>query len=237
MKLKSSIEAMPTHVAIIADGNRRWAKQQGFIATVGHEVAGEGAHLREIFKEAKGLGIKYVSLWGFSTENWKRDKLEVNALFNVMRKAIINLRKDAHENKSCVKHIGRKDRLPKDLMGEIETLEKETKEYNELYVILCIDYGGRDEIIRAFNKILKENKVDLNEDNFKNYLDTFEIPDPDLIIRTGGEQRTSGFMPYQSVYSEWYFTKTYFPAFGAKDLRKAVGVFLKRERRFGGNGK
>jgi len=139
----------------------------------------------------------------------------------------------AHKNKIRVRHIGRKDRLLKEVIASLERLEKETIIYNNFNVNFCIDYGGRDELIRAFGKMLKEGRKDIDEIKFANYLDTREIPDVDLIIRTSGEQRTSGFMPFQSAYSELYFSEKYFPDFTAEDLRLAVEWFSSRKRNFG----
>jgi undecaprenyl diphosphate synthase len=153
------------------------------------------------------LGVKYLSVWGFSTENWKRDKKERDALFDIILKDIQSFRKDEEKNKIRMIHYGRKDRIPEALRKEIEMLEKETGKNTKITLILCIDYGGRDEIVRAVNKILKSGKKEVNEKEFSEYLDTKGIREPDLVIRTAGELRTSGFMPFQSAYAELYFVK------------------------------
>jgi undecaprenyl diphosphate synthase len=232
--MKSDI---PIHVAIIPDGNRRWAKENGLIKTAGHVRAGSYENLKALFDSAKKLGIKYVSFWGFSTENWKREKTEVNQILNVIEKGVDKLLKNVRQEKTRFRHIGRKDRLPKELIEKLERLENESKDFGENFVLLCIDYGGRDEIVRAVNKIIKTagHLGDVEERTFSNYLDTKGIPDPDLIIRTGGEKRFSGFMPFQSVYSELYFTDVYFPDFDGKELKKAVEEYSNRKRRFGGD--
>ncbi|MCX8159223.1 MAG: polyprenyl diphosphate synthase [Candidatus Pacearchaeota archaeon] len=224
---------VPLHVAIIPDGNRRWAKEKGMISTDGHRKASSYEHIKELFDEAKILGVKYLSFWGFSTENWTRDKKEIDEIFKLVKDAIIRWEKEAHKNKIRFIHIGRKDRLPRELVSDFEKLEEMTKNYNDFNVLICLDYGGRDEIIRAVNRILADKKTKISEEEFMNYLDTKGIPEPDLIIRTGKERRLSGFMPFQSVYSELYFSDVYFPDFDACELREAISEYLKRERRFG----
>ena len=226
---------IPKHVAIIPDGNRRWAKEKGLIATMGHEKSARYENILSLFNEAKKLNIKYLSVWGFSTENWKRSKLEVETIFDLIFDLVKKLKKDSHSNKIRFRFIGRRDRLPKNLLEELKLLEIETKDYKEFNIQLCLDYGGKDEIIRAVNKILKDKKEIVTEEIFEKYLDTFEIPDLDLIIRTSGEKRISGFMLFQSTYSELYFVEKNFPDFKKEDLRKAVNEFSKRKRRFGGN--
>lgn len=225
---------IPQHVSIIPDGNRRWARKHRLEIWAGHRVAGNYDNLNSLFSEARRLGVKYLSIWGFSTENWKRNKKEIDIIFEVVYKGLERCLQEAKKEKVSFKHIGRKDRLPKKVVQILEKLENETREFNENYVLLCLDYGGRDEIVRTVNKILKSGKKEINEKDFAEYLDTSGIPYPDLIIRTGGEKRLSGFMPFQSDYAELYFTKTYFPDFDAKKLRKAVKEFSKRARRFGG---
>ncbi|MCH8945373.1 MAG: di-trans,poly-cis-decaprenylcistransferase [Nanoarchaeota archaeon] len=224
---------IPKHVAIIPDGNRRWAKEKGLIATVGHEKSAGYENILSLFSEAKKLNIKYLSVWGFSTENWKRSKLEVKTIFDLIFDLVKKLKKDSHSNKIRFRFIGRRDRLPRNLLEELKLLEIETKDYKEFNIQLCLDYGGKDEIIRAVNKILKDKKEIVTEKIFEKYLDTFEIPDLDLIIRTSGEKRISGFMPFQSTYSELYFAEKNFPDFKKEDLREAVNEFSKRKRRFG----
>jgi undecaprenyl diphosphate synthase len=228
-------EKVPKHVALIPDGNRRWARKKGLKETAGHMMSGSYENLKELFSAARDLGVRYVSVWGFSTENWKRGKTELDALFEIISKGLGKFIENADEEKVGFRFIGRKDRLPKKLVEKIEELEKRTKDYRKFTAILCLDYGGRDEIVRAVNKILQKADTvkSIDEKQFANYLDTKDIPDPDLIVRTGGEKRLSGFMPFQSDYSEVYFTDTFFPDFGAEELKKAVEWFEKIERRFG----
>ena len=225
----------PAHVAIIPDGNRRWAKEKGGEGIKGHEKAVETDRVIGLLGGAMKLEIKYFSLWAFSTENWKRNELEKKFLFQLLIKVIGNIKDYLIKNKIKFRHIGRKDRLPIDVIKVIADLEAKTKENQEFNFSLFLDYGGRDEIVRAVNKILKEGKKGVNEGEFERYLDTKDIPDPDLIIRTGGEQRLSGLMNYQNSYAELYFTDIYFPDFDAFELKKAVEWFSNIERRFGGD--
>ncbi len=224
---------IPNHVAIIPDGNRRWAKEKGLKASVGHYTAGSYDSVEKLFREAENLGVKYMSIWAFSTENWNRSKEEIDAVFRVVLKGVERFRKNAHINKIRFRHLGRIDRVPKNLAKEIKKLEEETKRYDKFNVQLCLDYGGRDELIRAVNKIIKDGKKKISEKVFGKYLDSNGIPEPDLIIRTSGEKRLSGFMPFQSSYSELYFTDKYFPDFKGEDLRKAIEVYSYRKRNFG----
>ncbi len=230
-----SAKKPPIHIAIIPDGNRRWARKRGLNFMMGHKKAADYSKFISSISEAKKLGVKYISLWGFSTENWKRDKKEINSIFNIIFQNIKKLRNDAGKNRLRFRYLGRRDRIPKKLLDAIENLERETKNYTDFNLQLCLDYGGRDEIIRAVNRIIKDKKKKIDEKTFSNYLDTADIPDPDLIIRTSKEQRMSGFMPFQSTYSELYFSKKYFPDFDIKELKKAINEFKKRKRRFGGN--
>ncbi len=226
---------VPQHVAIIPDGNRRWAKNKGLESTFGHYKAGAYENLEELFREGKKLGIKYMSIWGFSTENWKRSDKEKEGIFELILSGVDKFAKDAEKNQIRFRHIGRKDRLPKQLVSALVNLEKVTENYSKFNVQLCLDYGGRDEIIRAIKSALKSNSISLDEEAFSKFLDTQGIPDPDLIIRTGGEKRISGFMPFQSTYSELYFSDIFFPDFNAGELRRALKEYGKRARRFGGN--
>lgn len=223
---------IPKHVVIIPDGNRRWAKERSMKPWEGHAKAGTYDNLNALFQEAKRLGVKYMSFWGFSTENWKRDKKEVEIIMRLILKGL-NEFEEKMESDIRFVHVGRKDRLMNKLVEQIKNLEEKTKNNSGLYVILCLDYGGRDEIVRAVNKIVGEGDKLESEEDFSKYLDTKVIPDPDLIIRTGGEIRLSGFMPYQSTYAELYFTDVYYPDFDPVELRRAVSEYSRRQRRFG----
>lgn len=226
---------VPKHIVIIPDGNRRWAKEKGLAVSLGHYKAGSKGNMKSLFEEARKWGVKYLSIWAFSTENWTRDYKEVKAIFNLVLKNIKEFLKEAEKYKIRFRHFGRKDRLPAELKKTLGELEERTKNYDEFNVQLFLDYGGRDEIVRTVNKLIKDGAKRVDEQTFSSYLDTAGIPDPDLIIRTSGEKRTSGMMPWQSVYAEYYFTDVYFPDFDARELRKAIESFGKRERRFGGS--
>lgn len=232
MKEKIRTKNIPVHVALLMDGNRRWAKGNKLPKLEGHRRSAN--NLEEIMTHAKKLGIKYLTLWAFSTENWRRDKKEVDYLFDLLREFTKRYKKKFLAEKNRYKHIGRKDRIPNDVKAIIEDLEKSTKEFDTFTVITAIDYGGRDDILRAVKNLNNSGKK-VNQKNISDFLDTKGIPDPDLIIRTGGELRLSGFMAWQAAYSELYFTDTLFPEFGPKELEKAIKDFSKRKRNFGGN--
>ncbi len=223
-------EKLPQHIAIIPDGNRRWARERKLPDFLGHK---EGyKRVEELVHQAKQLGIQCVSVWAFSTENWKRAEGEKKELLSLIAKGLQSLHEKALEKKSRFVHLGRKDRLGNELLELIETLEEETKEYTTFTLCVAIDYGGEDELIRASDEY---KKSDTEGKTLYSFLDTSKhnVPAPDLIIRTSGEKRTSGFMPLQSVYSEWYFSEKYFPSFGKEDLHLALADYTSRERRQG----
>ena len=226
-------KAVPRHICIIPDGNRRWAKERKLNIIEGHKASSSEQFIMALVNEGRRLGVKYLTFWGFSTENWNRDKKEVDDVLNLVLKVIKKFRGKFIEDKVRFRHLGRKDRLPKSLVFEIEKLERETREFNDYNVQLCLDYGGRDELTRAVNKMISNGVKEVSEQELARYLDTEGIPDPDLIIRTSGEKRTSGFMPFQSSYAELYFTDVKFPDFGPEELRKAVEEFSRRKRNFG----
>ena len=226
---------VPKHVVIIPDGNRRWARKHGWKPWVGHRKAMTTNRMRDLFEEAKSLGIKYISFWGFSTENWDRDQQELDILWDIYRKMASKWKDEFIKQGVRFKHFGRKTKLDKDILESMAELEEVTKDQNKLYFQFCLDYNGRDDLVRAFNKILKEGINEVDEKTIAKYLDTGDhTPDPDLIIRTSGEKRTSGIMAYQAAYAELYFTDKYFPEFKAEDLRMAVLDYSSRTRRFGG---
>lgn len=228
-------DKIPIHVAIIPDGNRRWAKAQGLAGSEGHKRAIEKEKLISLLNKAQEIGVKYLSLWGFSTENWKRGALEKQILFKIFIQVANDMKEYAHKNKIRFRHYGRKDRLPKKVVEKLKEFEEETKDYSNFHFQLCLDYGGRDEIIRAIQKIPKEEIQNMTEESFKKYLDQPEIPEAELIIRTSGEVRLSGFFLYECAYSELYFLEKHFPDFSPNDLEEAVKKFSKRNRRFGGD--
>lgn len=227
---------IPTHIAIIMDGNRRWAKLHGLDPVKGHEQAATNA-VEPLIQKCVDLGIKYVTFWAFSTENWKRDEEELKGLFNVFRFALGSLALKFIQKGAKLRILGDISRFPEDIAKKsLEMISASSKNHN-ITVTFALNYGGRDEILRAVKKIVKDGiapeKID--EDLFSSYLDTAGVPDPDLIIRTGGEQRTSGYLPWQSVYAELYFTSVLFPDFTPDLLEKAIAEFGNRDRRFGGN--
>ncbi|HAI22863.1 TPA: di-trans,poly-cis-decaprenylcistransferase [Candidatus Collierbacteria bacterium] len=224
------------HVAIIMDGNRRWAKAQGLDPVKGHEQAAKKA-IEPLIEKCVELGIPYVTFWAFSTENWKRDEVELKGLFEVFRFALGSLALRFIQRGARLRILGDISRFPKDIAQKsLEMITKSSKNH-KITVTFALNYGGRDEILRAVKKIVANNtpveKID--ESLFSSYLDTAGIPDPDLIIRTGGEKRLSGYLPWQSVYSELLFTPTLFPDFTPDQLILAIDDFLKRDRRFGGD--
>ena len=226
---------LPKHVAIIPDGNRRWAKKKGRPAFEGHRFAAQTA-LPNLVNELMRLGIKYFTFWALSTENLAgRSKKELSHLFNLIRISLKSKYKEFKEKKIRLKVIGDLIKLPEDLQKEAYKITKETMKNEKMTIVLGLNYGGRNEIIRAIKKIQNQkSKIQiLTKENFGNYLDTAGIPDPDLIIRTGGEKRLSGFMLWQSEYSEFYFSDLYFPDFTAKELEKSINNYSERQRRFG----
>jgi undecaprenyl diphosphate synthase len=221
----------PNCIGFIMDGNRRWAKERNFPTLKGHQEGSK--RLKEIIKNASELGINNLIFYAFSTENWKRSEEEVSYLFKLMEKEFANI-KEVHESKLKVKFIGERDKFSKGLIKLIENLEEDTKNYENGLVAIALSYGGRAEIVNAVNNIIKEGKhEEVNEEIFSNYLWTKNIPNPDLIIRTGEAMRLSNFLPWQSVYSELYFTSTYWPDFDKEELEYALEAYSERERRMG----
>ncbi len=230
---------VPNHIAIVLDGNGRWARAKGFSPAFGHEEAAR--RLKNLINACRYMGVHTLTLWGFSTENWKRHPKEVNHILNLVKNTIKEYLKDADKEGVKFIHLGRKDRLPKLLTQLIERSERETK-HNTKYVLnLALDYGGRDEITRAIQKIVADNipveKID--ENLISSYLDTNNqpYPEPDLFIRPSGEQRTSGFMPWQMAYSEYYFEEVHLPDITPEKIKAAILDYSRRRRRFGAKDK
>jgi undecaprenyl diphosphate synthase len=229
------MDNLPKNIAIIPDGNRRWAKEKGLPTFEGHKKGFNQAI--EIGKKARELGIKVLTLWAFSTENWKRTSEEISYLMDLYYQMIeINIQ-DALKEKIRIIHLGRKDRISNKLRLKIMEAEEKTKNFDKYYLAIALDYGGRDEIIRTINKI-NQSKISIknfSEEKINQFLDTKDLPypSPDLVIRTSGEIRTSGFMIWQAAYSEWIFYPKYFPDFTPFDLEKCIEEYKKRKRRFG----
>lgn len=230
------LEKIPTHVAIIMDGNRRWAKQKGLPAVEGHDYAAMHA-IEPIIDRCAALKIPYVTFWAFSTENWKRDQQEISALFSVFRKGLRVLATRFIKKGARFRILGEINRFPKDIAQKSLELMTQSQKNKVVTVSFALNYGGRDEILRAVKKIIDKGikAKDVTEELFSSMLDTAGIPDPDLIIRTGGEKRLSGYLPWQSVYAELYFTPTLFPDFNAQEFDKALEDYQGRDRRFGGD--
>jgi len=221
------------HISIIADGNRRWAKSKGLYSHLSHGIAGEYHNIVKLANYVKDKEIPTLSFWVFSTENWNRKETEVREIFDTIERGIDMFLEDFNINKYRISHLGRKDRIPKRLAQRLNLLEERTKEYKDFNLIFGVDYGGRDEIRRMVKKILLSEIKNLEGLNLNSFLDIPHMPDPDLIIRTGGEKRLSGYLPLNSSYSELYFLDKSFPELSTKDLEQAIKDYLKRERRFG----
>ena len=232
---------LPEHIAIIMDGNGRWAKQRGLKRTEGHKRGAEV--FREICQYCTDIGIKYVTFYAFSTENWKRSKVEVTAIMNLLRKYLDEMFERADENEEagyCVKFIGSREGMPKDIVKMMDTVESRTSDKNTTYINVAVNYGGRAEITAAVKEIakgVKEGKIsidDIDEDMISGGLYTAGQPDPDLIIRPSGEYRLSNYLLWQSAYSEIYIDDVLWPDYTPKDLDRAIEEYGRRNRRFGG---
>jgi undecaprenyl diphosphate synthase len=221
---------LPKHIVIIPDGNRRWARVQKKEIFRGHEQGVKNTI--GIFEESLRLKIPYLTFWGFSTENWNRSEKEIKYLMHLMRNFFDRLKEKMFEHHVQFRHFGRKDRLPKDIATYLQKLENDTEMFTNRSFGLALDYGGRDEILRAIKK-LKNSGKQISEENFSHALDTYGFPDPDFIIRTSGEYRLSGMMPWQGTYAELYFTDKLFPDFDVSQFRYALIDFQNRRRRFG----
>lgn len=226
--------AVPVHVGIIMDGNGRWAKQRNLPRTSGHKEGLDVA--KAIVKAAAEIGIKYVTLYTFSTENWKRAQEEVGFLMNLIRGHLRAEFQFYKQNGIRIKHLGDLSGLPEDVQTEIKKAMEETADFTGLTVVLAINYGGRDEIVRGVKKLLSERKSisDITESDISNSFDIPELPDVDLLIRTGGELRLSNFLLWHAAYAEFLFTNTLWPDYNKEEFLKDIDSFKNRTRRFGG---
>jgi len=225
---------LPHHVAVIMDGNGRWAKKRNLPRIEGHRAGIES--VREIVETCARLGIKVLTLYAFSKENWKRPKKEVAFLWRLLEEYLKKEDKVLVKNKFRLLVIGERDKIPLSVQKQLERVEKLTENYDTLTVVLALNYGGRSEIVEGIKKLLKENEVDvdaLNEEKFSSYLYTARLPDPDLVIRTSGELRVSNFLLWQIAYSEIWITQEFWPDFRRKHMLQALIDYQKRERRFG----
>ena len=238
MAAKDITGTMPSHVAIIMDGNGRWATARGWPRLVGHRRGAEG--VRKIVEAAPGLGIRYLTLYAFSTENWKRSTEEVIGLMTIFARYIQSEAERLSREGVRLRFIGGRERLDKKLQKLMAGIEERTKDNDRLHLTVAINYGGRDELARAARRIataVAEGRLrpeDVTEDTVGDYLDTFDIPDPDLVIRTSGETRISNYLLWQSAYAEYEFTDTLWPDFTPEELGTILDRFSDRERRYGG---
>ena len=229
---------IPQHVAIILDGNGRWAKSKGMPRNYGHTVGAK--NVETVCQTAHDMGIKYLTLYAFSTENWKRSAEEVGALMQLFRFYMVRLLKVASANNVRVKMIGDRTRFDQDIIDGINRLESETKDNTGLTFVIAVNYGGRDEITRAMKKLAadcaagKQDPEEITEQVVASYLDTAGMPDPDLLIRTSGELRLSNYLLWQLAYTEIYVTECLWPDFDQEELEKAIMAYNRRDRRYGG---
>ena len=228
----------PRHVAIILDGNGRWAERQGRERTFGHQAGAE--NVKTIVREAGHMGIERLTLYAFSTENWKRPEDEVDAIMDLLEKYLREAIRDMDRNRVRFCFFGDLTRLSPELQREAQEAVERSKKYEGVQVNFCLNYGGRDEIVRAAQRFAAQcaagerRPEELTEDMFSDLLYSAGVPDPELVIRPGGETRISNFLLWQSAYAEYYFTDVLWPDFGPKELDKAIAAYQQRNRRFGG---
>lgn len=233
-----NLDKVPAHIAIIMDGNGRWAKSRFMPRTYGHKVGVET--IRKVVKECSRLGVKYLTLYAFSTENWKRPKEEVSALMGLLVKYLRNELEELHKNNVKILTIGDISKLPQACIEELDHAKEKTKDNTGLVMSLALNYGGRNDLVNAVKNISQEvvdGKIsvdDIGDDLISSHLSTKESPDPDLVVRTSGEQRLSNFLLWELAYSEFYFTDIHWPDFDEKELQKAIFAYQSRDRRFGG---
>ena len=232
-ELKPMFRHVPKHVGIIMDGNGRWAKKRGQLRTQGHLEGLKAA--KRLVKAASDMGISYLTLYTFSTENWKRTVEEVGFLMGLVKQYLREELGFCRENRIRVRHAGDRNGLPEDILKELDDTCDATKDFKGMQVILALNYGGRDEIVRALKRLIAGGNVSdaLTEETIRAYLDNPDIPDPDLIIRTAGEFRTSNFLLWESAYAEYFISDKLWPDWTGEDLAEAASSFSKRERRFG----
>ena len=228
----------PTHIAIIMDGNGRWAKKRGLPRSAGHSAGAES--FRKIANYCRTLGVKYLTVYAFSTENWKRSQEEISGIMNLLGRYLREAMRDMEKNHVRFCFFGDLSRLSPELQKLCLDAQNTSRNYDDVQVNFCLNYGGRDEIVRAaraFARDVAEGKFDpdsLTEELFSAYLDSSGVPDPELVIRPSGELRTSNFLPWQTVYSEFVYMDVLWPDFGTKDLDAAIAEYHRRNRRFGG---
>jgi undecaprenyl diphosphate synthase len=234
MTEEKKLDRVPRHVAIIMDGNGRWAKSRGLPRLAGHRAGTE--NLRPILEASVEFGIEILTIWAFSTENWRRPETEVQGLLRILRRMIRRELKELHKQGVQLRHMGRLDRLPRELQKEVLEAIELTKDNDRIILNVAFDYGGRAEIVQAVQKVIRDGipPEEVDEALLSRYMYTAGQPDPDLIVRTSGELRTSGFMMWQAAYAEYYITPTFWPDFGREELYEALVEYSQRDRRFGG---
>jgi len=233
-KTKVSRSQIPTHVAIIMDGNGRWAISRGLPRLAGHRAGTE--NLRRIITACTEFGVKYLTIYAFSTENWGRPREEVDGLMHILEDVIDRELAELNKEGVQLRHIGRLERLDPKLQEKVLEAIELTKYNNRLVLNVAFNYGGRDEIVCAIQRIINDDvkPEEVNSDLISRYMFTAGVPDPDLIIRTSGELRVSNFLIWQGAYSEWFVTSIFWPDFDREEFRKALDIFAKRDRRYGG---
>lgn len=235
---KDGARQVPQHIAIIMDGNGRWAKKRGLPRTAGHAAGAET--FRRIANYCRSIGVSYLTVYAFSTENWKRSQDEIAGIMTLLRKYLEESIRDMEKNQVRFVFFGDTTKLSEDLQALIAETEERSRQYEGVQVNFCLNYGGRDEIVRAARQFARDCRdglrqpEDLTEADFSGYLYSAGVPDPELIIRPSGEERTSNFLLWQSAYSEYVFLHTLWPDFTPEDLEKAIDKFNRRSRRFGG---
>ena len=235
---KGAVLPPPRHIAIIMDGNGRWANAKGLPRTAGHKAGGET--FRRIANYCRTLGVEYLTFYAFSTENWKRSQEEVSGIMTLLKRYLEEALRDMEKNHVCFRFFGDLTRLSPDLQELCAKAQTKSAGYHEVQVNFCLNYGGRDEIVRAARAFAADVAAgratvnDLTEDAFSDYLDSAGVPDPELVIRPSGEQRTSNFLPWQAAYSEYVFMNVMWPDFSEQDLDAAIAEYHRRNRRFGG---
>jgi len=228
-----AISPLPQHVAIIMDGNGRWAQQRGLPRIAGHRAGTE--NIRRVIETFGRYGVKYLTLYAFSTENWSRPRDEIRGLFRLLGRVIDRETKDLHEKGVRLRHLGRLEGISQRLRDKVQRAIELTKDNTQMTLSICFNYGGRAEIVDAVRRMVADGVIPeaIDEGLIQRYLYTADLPDPDLIIRTGGEMRLSNFLIWQAAYSEYYSTPTFWPDFGEAEIEAALVAYSRRQRRFG----
>ncbi len=231
MTQKVSVDDRLQHIAFIMDGNGRWAQKRGMPREFGHTHG--AATFKKIGRYCKSIGLRYMTVYAFSTENWKRPQKEVDAIMKLFDEYIENCFIEMKDDEVHIRFIGNLDIFSESLRGKMEKIERETA-HHPFLLNIAVNYGGREEIVHACRELIKEGKSDITEADISAHIYTSDCPDPDLIVRTGGDLRTSNFLLWQSAYTEYYFTDVLWPDYSAADVDRAVAAFYSRKRRYGG---